>query len=623
MPSYIWRYYNVVWTTITTLKVKKRRNAHPDQHKGASSVNILYRISNINIHIATIYNNNKNFFIFIQYFVCNVIFETIFFVVGSCFTAGRFFEWPAASQQKWAQQSSKYAGWLRQASYFFLLKRLRYADKKKYIFFYIAMLATKYVYVNWIGKSYALYTNISKYKFLLTCLSNLVCKFCKLSELRRTYYACAYSDSLRRNNIDKHFVQHYESVRHSLRIMLSSFIDKVIFKIYNSKIVNSIVATTLLRSNSGAYPKDKQARSDGIFFSCRAASSKKIFFCSEVCAAMLHNLSAAYFLIPLRGIQQKNMLCYALCLFTSLLILIRKIWIWLFINNFSISHSSCLTAILLYIRCCVWNTLLGCIFLYITIYSNSSILCIYLYQICFIIFINIYLINITYNLIKNKQLKKKYPGLYYIFRFLLLSMLFISLITMLILFFLLMNYLMHLTWNIILIKIKEIFTQKSLGLKTSSINFNKPPKKPENPNTSFFFFDKQPKEHKDIKKKALNMKEKILKIQNEKLITDNLSSVDCISKSISNSKKWKQKINIDELAPQDLSLKEKLEKIQFELDAYTNQKKKFKQSINNIKKGKENFYPDEAKYLWKDYIEVIKILKSNLKSMKKNLKKNK
>nr|YP_009449476.1 hypothetical protein [Hirsutella vermicola]AQT19623.1 hypothetical protein [Hirsutella vermicola] len=121
------------------------------------------------------------------------------------------------------------------------------------------------------------------------------------------------------------------------------------------------------------------------------------------------------------------------------------------------------------------------------------------------------------------------------------------------------------------------------------------------------------------------MKEKLLKIQNEKLKTKDLSGVssESISKSISHSRKWKHKIIIDEPfgAPKDLSLKEKLEKIQFELEAYNNQKKIFKQSIKNIKKGKENFYPDESKYLWKDYIEIIKILNSNLKSMKKNLKK--
>lgn len=125
-------------------------------------------------------------------------------------------------------------------------------------------------------------------------------------------------------------------------------------------------------------------------------------------------------------------------------------------------------------------------------------------------------------------------------------------------------------------------------------------------------------DHKDIKKKASEMKQQLLKVQKDKLSSNDLS-VNDTPKSISHSRNWEHQIIIEQ--KQDLSLKEKLEKVQLELQAYNNQKKLFKKSINNIKKGKENFYPDESKYLWKDYIEVIKSLNSNLKSMKKNLKK--
>nr|YP_009449475.1 hypothetical protein [Hirsutella vermicola]AQT19622.1 hypothetical protein [Hirsutella vermicola] len=146
--------------------------------------------------------------------------------------------------------------------------------------------------------------------------------------------------------------------------------------------------------------------------------------------------------------------------------------------------------------------ILGSIFLFITIYSNI-ILYIYLYQICFIISIDIYLINITYNFIKNKELwYKKYPELYSIVRYLLLGMLFISLIITVILFFLLINYLIHLIWNIILVNIKgsTSYTQIWNNIKSSTINSNKSPKNPKNPNTSFFTVG-QSKDHKDIKKK--------------------------------------------------------------------------------------------------------------------------
>lgn len=164
---------------------------------------------------------------------------------------------------------------------------------------------------------------------------------------------------------------------------------------------------------------------------------------------------------------------------------------------------------------------------------------------------------------------------------------------------------MHLIWKTV--------WQRASGQNN---NNNKPPRKPP------IFTPSE--NHKDIKKKASEIKQKLLKLQKDKLKTSNLNGEGGsrrreVSKSIRESRNWKHKIIIEQR--QDLSLEDKLKKVQFELDASTNQKKLFKKSINNIKKGKENFYPDESKYLWKDYIEVIKSLRSNLKSMKKNLKK--
>lgn len=66
------------------------------------------------------------------------------------------------------------------------------------------------------------------------------------------------------------------------------------------------------------------------------------------------------------------------------------------------------------------------------------------------------------------------------------------------------------------------------------------------------------------------MKQKLLKLQNDKLNTNELR-IDCSPKSISHSRKWEHNIIIEKR--QDLSLKDQLDKIQFELEAYTNQKK--------------------------------------------------
>jgi hypothetical protein len=41
--------------------------------------------------------------------------------------------------------------------------------------------------------------------------------------------------------------------------------------------------------------------------------------------------------------------------------------------------------------------------------------------------------------------------------------------------------------------------------------------------------------------------------------------------------------------------------------------------VIDINKGRENFYPDESKELFINYIEAIKELRNNLKIAKKNL----
>lgn len=114
------------------------------------------------------------------------------------------------------------------------------------------------------------------------------------------------------------------------------------------------------------------------------------------------------------------------------------------------------------------------------------------------------------------------------------------------------------------------------------------------------------------------MKEKIINIQKDKLLKN--ENVDINSSGSGRlNRKWEHTIVIEENPK--LSLKEQQDRVENELKAYYNQKKKFKNIINKIKKGKENFYPDESKFLFKDYIKVINNLNANLKSMKTKLKK--
>nr|YP_009546963.1 hypothetical protein [Hirsutella thompsonii]AYP41279.1 hypothetical protein [Hirsutella thompsonii]AYP41309.1 hypothetical protein [Hirsutella thompsonii]AYP41337.1 hypothetical protein [Hirsutella thompsonii] len=349
-------------------------------------------------------------------------------------------------------------------------------------------------------------------------------------------------------------------------------------------------------------------------------------------------------------------------------------------NKIQFSHLADEAIIKIYSYTNKWNyfifVILGGIFILISKYSNHSLLFIYLYQICFLIAIIIKWIAITYNFItvhysnaafgwRSKQpliplsaspgvlakhclfflffledatglvdLKKRavlpLPDsggaeiklkLYSIIRYFLLGMLIIYLILLLIVIFNLIYYLFHFIIKILWGKFRSYANNKGLFGDNKAKGYNKPPKKPQNTNIPY----PQNKDHKDIKKKASEMKQKILEIQKDKSKQNDLN-IDSSSLHNKNTNSfrtirnnWNHKINIENR--QDLSLQDQLNKIKFELEAYKLQKKKFQQSINNIKKGKENFYPDQSKYLWKDYIEVIKHLNFNLESMRKNLKK--
>jgi hypothetical protein len=206
--------------------------------------------------------------------------------------------------------------------------------------------------------------------------------------------------------------------------------------------------------------------------------------------------------------------------------------------------------------------------------------------------------------------------LYSIIRYFLLGMLIIYLILLIIVLFNLINYLIHFIIKIIWDKLRSYAGNSGL-FDSKAKGHNKPPKKPQSTNMP----NPQAKQYKDIKKKASEMKQKLLELQKEKLNQSdwNLDSSSIHNKNTNSFRNWNHQIYIENRP--NLSLKDQLNKMKFELEAYKIQEKKFEQSINNIKKGKENFYPDQSKYLWKDYIEVIKHLNFNLKSMKKNLKK--
>ena len=124
------------------------------------------------------------------------------------------------------------------------------------------------------------------------------------------------------------------------------------------------------------------------------------------------------------------------------------------------------------------------------------------------------------------------------------------------------------------------------------------------------------------------MKNKVIKVQNEKLLNNNitregepsslLQAENTQFSSLRRNRNWENTISI--LEKPQLSIPQQLDRIKSEYKVYDDQEKKFKNTINNINSNKENFYPKESTSLFKEYIQLLKSLKVNLKSMEKELR---
>lgn len=157
--------------------------------------------------------------------------------------------------------------------------------------------------------------------------------------------------------------------------------------------------------------------------------------------------------------------------------------------------------------------------------------------------------------------------------------------------------------------LKSSIINKLNDLKLSlNYRLHKLNNKPQKPEFNFYSYYKQGKKSK---KKALALKEKLLQIK------DNPRRIN--PSSLAEKRNWKGKITIENTSTYSSS--DQLKKIEYEFDVYNNQEKNFKNIVVDINKGRENFYSNESKSLFNSYVDVIKILKRNLKEMEKNLKK--
>lgn len=263
--------------------------------------------------------------------------------------------------------------------------------------------------------------------------------------------------------------------------------------------------------------------------------------------------------------------------------------------------------------------------------DNKDIALICLYQILFLIGTSITLIVIIKRLIENEDVfKDLFPLLYYILKYCLVCLLILNLCTLVIIgqsfFNLLVSHLKnYLLKTDVITKLKEFKT--SLDYKRFK-NFN--PKDPKDPNSNNYWSPSKKHKNKrtslidrELSTRATAMKEKFFaEISADKIIKEGGDTTNTNLKhkqvSFSEKRNWGGRLDLSDLKP-NLTTSAVLKNINEEKEAYDIQEKHFKNIVINIGKRKENFYADESRVLFTDYVKVVKILKENLKSLEDNL----
>lgn len=254
----------------------------------------------------------------------------------------------------------------------------------------------------------------------------------------------------------------------------------------------------------------------------------------------------------------------------------------------------------------VWILFFICSF-YLFFDCNS--ICANCYMILFFFCTLILLIKVYRKLLEHIELKHDFPLLYYIIKCFLLGLIILNLGFLVITGQKAWNLLQIYLRNNLILKINSLLDKlKDLKLNYEYQRF-KGPKKP-NYNSIFSFSDRKKK-----KNEVEILKKKILKIQST-FKDRNLKS----KETFCNKRNWKETIEITNVP--NFSPSHQLINVEKEIKDYAIKYKKFKSIVINIEKGKEKFFPYESKELFNDYINLIKLLKDNLKDIKKNLKKN-
>jgi cytochrome c oxidase subunit 1 len=259
--------------------------------------------------------------------------------------------------------------------------------------------------------------------------------------------------------------------------------------------------------------------------------------------------------------------------------------------------------------------------------STNSLLYYLITKLLFSILICIILIKINIYYWKHSKILLSNKTTRIFFRYFLLGLLLLNLLIVAYISIELVINILKLIFNFWVAKIMSIKDLKdkfqAWNLKKDFIKkWNKSPKDPKDSNVNFMDNSRKKKENKeeDVSNKAFEaqvLKNKILKAQNNKKYSE-LKTEETQKDKNSFKKNWNYSIVIEEKPV--LSREKLLDTIKYEYGCYDVQTQKFQDIINNIEKNKENFFPQESKQLFEDYLKVIDILKKNLKNMETNIK---
>lgn len=161
-------------------------------------------------------------------------------------------------------------------------------------------------------------------------------------------------------------------------------------------------------------------------------------------------------------------------------------------------------------------------------------------------------------------------------------------------------------WLLIINFIQKLFFKSHIITKLKDMKLSleyklrKSPKSPKDFNNLLFFQQKKDENSKklELKKRAKELKNKVLENQTSSLVPNDFKEL-----SFCKNRNWDATVPIDKTT--EFTVADQIKHINEELDEYKSKIEKFKQIVINIDKGKENFYPNEARSLLNNYIDIL------------------